>query len=465
MTVLPDILAHGLDVIICGSAVGTASKKAKAYYAGPGNQFWPTLNEIGITERILEPREYPLLLSCGVGLTDLNKSESGADVELSGQADDGDGLRLKIDGYSPAFLAFNGKRAAESFLGHKVKYGRQPETIGKTAIYVMPSTSGAARRFWDIEPWRELAEHITQRRRFRDEVPADLAQISGEAREDMRASLNRRVYHQIGLDLVKQRPDGERESRMTSLPEAANERALIATTANSFFSNNRDWLATPEATDAVVADFCTLYEQRAVSDNSGGIKFGDSFWLYFLARHLKPEFIVESGSHKGHSSWLLRQACPDAEIHCFDVSFRNLEWRDLSNHYHECDWMDSPMSAPKDATTLCYFDDHISHAQRIHEAHGRGFRTLLLDDDFAASMMHATGHPPTPTLAMIFDDSLEDGQKLEWLRNGKPRSFTIDAAELTAARSLVRRYAKTPDLGPLLRIRPQSGIAVAQLAD
>jgi TDG/mug DNA glycosylase family protein len=40
---------------------------------------------------------------------------------------------------------------------HSVDYGLMDEKIGDTALFVLPSPSGAARRFWDKKPWRELA--------------------------------------------------------------------------------------------------------------------------------------------------------------------------------------------------------------------------------------------------------------------------------------------------------------------
>ena len=45
--------------------------------------------------------------------------------------------------------AFVGKRAAEIAIKRTVKYGRLSETIGSTVLFVMPSTSGAARGYWD----------------------------------------------------------------------------------------------------------------------------------------------------------------------------------------------------------------------------------------------------------------------------------------------------------------------------
>ncbi len=37
--VLPDLLAPGLALVFCGSAVGAVSARLGASYAGPGNKF------------------------------------------------------------------------------------------------------------------------------------------------------------------------------------------------------------------------------------------------------------------------------------------------------------------------------------------------------------------------------------------------------------------------------------------
>jgi len=51
MDVLPDMLAPGLRIVFCGTAVGSASARRRAYYASPGNSFWPTLFRVGLTKR------------------------------------------------------------------------------------------------------------------------------------------------------------------------------------------------------------------------------------------------------------------------------------------------------------------------------------------------------------------------------------------------------------------------------
>lgn len=466
MTVLPDVLAPGLDVVFCGSAVGDASAKAGAYYAGPGNRFWETLAAIGLTDGELRPRDYQLVLTYGIGLTDMNKTDSGSDSSLSRDADEPRALRATLEKYQPAYLAFNGKRAAEAFFGAKVAYGRQPEPVGATVVHVLPSTSGAARGFWDVRHWQTLMDDITAHRLTRTGDEALYTMPAG-IKENFRVSLNRRLFHRIGLDLRKKRDESEFASRMTSAAEAGRLKGIVHGTARDFFARNEDLVPAPEpgALETLVDDFFEVYEQRAVRDNEGGTKFADSFWLFTVTRLLDPTLIIESGTHRGHSSWLMRQACPEAGIHCFDVSFRNLVSRDPAIHYHEHDWMDEPLEDADPGRSLCYFDDHISHAQRVREAHARGFRTLLFDDDFPAHHFHATGHPPAPTLAMMFDDTLKDGERIEWLRHGEPREFVFDAADAGRARALIAHYAKTPDLGPLLRVRPQSGLGIVRLVD
>jgi TDG/mug DNA glycosylase family protein len=156
-SVLPDVLVPGLAIVFCGTAVGAASARRRAYYAGPGNAFWSTLFEVGLTPTLLAPEDYPMLTSFGLGLTDLAKSISGADRILS-RADFGpDALREKIARFRPKVLAFTSKRAAKEFLGRPVHYGLLGERLVGTTLFVLPSPSGAARGFWDPAPWRDLA--------------------------------------------------------------------------------------------------------------------------------------------------------------------------------------------------------------------------------------------------------------------------------------------------------------------
>jgi TDG/mug DNA glycosylase family protein len=157
VSVLPDLLARDLAVVFCGTAVSAASARRRAYYAGPGNRFWRTLFEVGLTPRRLEPEEYESLREFGLGLTDLAKTVSGSDRILADDHFDRARLGDVIRQFSPRILAFTSKRAAEEFLRHPVDYGVIQEKIGTTVLFALPSPSGAARGYWDMERWRELA--------------------------------------------------------------------------------------------------------------------------------------------------------------------------------------------------------------------------------------------------------------------------------------------------------------------
>jgi TDG/mug DNA glycosylase family protein len=157
-------LKPDLRVVFCGTAAGAASARAGAYYAGPGNKFWRTLHEVGFMPRRIEPHRYKEILEFDLGLTDVNKSASGSDRAIGDRSWDVPGLRTKIDRFGPIWIAFNGKKAAEVSLGRKVDYGLQPELIGTTRVFVLPSTSGAASGAWSRAPWEALATLVTPSR-------------------------------------------------------------------------------------------------------------------------------------------------------------------------------------------------------------------------------------------------------------------------------------------------------------
>ena len=157
--ILPDLLEKNLDVVFCGTAASKKSKELNAYYAGPGNKFWITLNAIGITPTVLKPYDYKRLLDYNIGLTDICKTDYGNDSELNKKNYDQKDLYRKILKFKPRVVCFNGKNAALAYLKKKsVDYGYQSEKTEYTKFFIAPSTSGAANRFWNISIWKELVK-------------------------------------------------------------------------------------------------------------------------------------------------------------------------------------------------------------------------------------------------------------------------------------------------------------------
>jgi TDG/mug DNA glycosylase family protein len=164
-TILPDVLAENLRIVFCGTAAGRKSAQVGAYYAGLGNLFWPTLYRVRLTPRLFQPHQFREVLQYGIGLTDMAQQVFGADTDLKKTDFATNDFRLKIERYAPAIVAFNGKKSASIFLEQStnlIAYGLQSAAIGKTKIFVLPSTSARARSFWDESYWQYLADFAAE---------------------------------------------------------------------------------------------------------------------------------------------------------------------------------------------------------------------------------------------------------------------------------------------------------------
>jgi double-stranded uracil-DNA glycosylase len=175
--VLPDVLEQGLRFVFCGTAAGAVAARVGVPYAGPGNRFWWVLHETGLTPRELRADEFRELPRYGIGLTDVAKYTSGSDSSLTRSDFDPAAVVAKVERYAPAVLAFVGKRAGQEVLGRPVGYGPQGMRIGVSDVWVVPSTSGAARGAWSLEPWRALSAEVV-----RQEVGRELCHFTSTPR-------------------------------------------------------------------------------------------------------------------------------------------------------------------------------------------------------------------------------------------------------------------------------------------
>ncbi|MBK1667508.1 hypothetical protein CKO28_05620 [Rhodovibrio sodomensis] len=214
---------------------------------------------------------------------------------------------------------------------------------------------------------------------------------------------------------------------------------------------------------AWAGEFFRIHADSPAGDNPGGSGVNDSLWLFVLARALRPARIVESGTHRGHSAWILHRACPDTPIDSFDVDTGKLTWSHAQLQVHAGDWTQTIQPDPANAEALVFFDDHINHARRVVEAHARGFRWMLVDDNFAATQVHATGGPPLPSLDMLFDPEVVPGDEIAWSRGGKDYAWTYTEAAEHGARDLIESYEPLPELGGITRFPAGSGLSLVRL--
>ena len=170
---VPDILAPGLACIFCGINPGRRSAAAGAHFANPRNDFWRLLADAGLTPRLLAPAEQWELPALGYGLTNAARRTTRGSGDLrradfAGTAKRLENLAVEL---RPGMIAFVGKAAYAGPFREKPELGLQERRLGKTALFVLPSTSpaNAAVPYWERLRWfRALAEELAPAARPRD---------------------------------------------------------------------------------------------------------------------------------------------------------------------------------------------------------------------------------------------------------------------------------------------------------
>jgi hypothetical protein len=259
----------------------------------------------------------------------------------------------------------------------------------------------------------------------------------------VRRALNK-VLNPLGFDLNRI-PFSDRDSEPAS--KQMIERMVAGTLPTmrqiaEFFGGT----AAAEAAEQNIREFFPLYFGLTLHQTPGSSGFNAALTLFTAARALKPDVIVESGTFEGFGSWALRAGWPDAETHCFDLDFKTLRYRDSAIHYHEHDWASVPLEFRTSDRSLGYFDDHVNQAQRILESAERGLKWLVFDDNVSWHTLHRDGLPPVPTVDMVCDDVLADGERLEWTSKKTRMTYTRNKALDLAVRRTIKRYQRVDNL-------------------
>jgi double-stranded uracil-DNA glycosylase len=142
---IPDVIAPGLDVLFCGINPGLYSGATGHHFARPGNRFWRTLHLAGFTDRVLSPGEQHLLLTAGLGITNLVERATATADELTKDelVAGARALALRVEHFRPRFVAVLGVSAYRAGFGRPgAGIGPQPEGIGTARAWVLPNPSG-----------------------------------------------------------------------------------------------------------------------------------------------------------------------------------------------------------------------------------------------------------------------------------------------------------------------------------
>jgi len=142
---IPDLVAPGLRVLLCGINPGLMSAAIGHHFGNPANRLWPALHLAGFTPRRLHPTESGELLAYGVGITNLVARATATAAELTAaEIREGVGpLTRLVETYEPAWVAFLGLTSYRTAFGRKdAVVGRQDERLGLSRIWLLPNTSG-----------------------------------------------------------------------------------------------------------------------------------------------------------------------------------------------------------------------------------------------------------------------------------------------------------------------------------
>lgn len=158
------ILQPGLPLVVVGFNPGAVSAARGHYYAKPGNQFYPLLFRSGLTPRLLTPVEDRSLPDFGIGLVDLCPWRVGqSDLLTPADVARGRGRLLAVLRRArPRVVAFNGLMLFRHVFGRTPRPGPQPERIGASITFALPSTSGLVNGRWREREvaFRDLARFV-----------------------------------------------------------------------------------------------------------------------------------------------------------------------------------------------------------------------------------------------------------------------------------------------------------------
>jgi G:T/U-mismatch repair DNA glycosylase/ADP-ribose pyrophosphatase YjhB (NUDIX family) len=119
------------------------SAAAAAHFANPRNDFWRLLHDAGFTPRLYDPQEQHALPELGYGLTNAAYRTTPGSGDLRRGDFDHVEFETRIETVCPRAVAFVGKEAYRGLWNERPALGPQLRAIGRTGLFVLPSTSPA----------------------------------------------------------------------------------------------------------------------------------------------------------------------------------------------------------------------------------------------------------------------------------------------------------------------------------
>jgi TDG/mug DNA glycosylase family protein len=148
---VPDLVGPGVRLVFVGINPGLMTAATQIHFGSPGNRFRPALVGAGLLEAPIDGRagmtegDLARLVSLGVGITNLVPFATARADELTRTQLLAGRTRLEgfVEQHRPSVVAMLGITAYRvAFADPRAVTGRQPEPLGRAALWVVPNPSG-----------------------------------------------------------------------------------------------------------------------------------------------------------------------------------------------------------------------------------------------------------------------------------------------------------------------------------
>lgn len=167
MALLRDRIRPGVRVLFVGINPGIRSALTGHHFAGYSNRFWKLLYDARLVPEAITYEDDDRLPGWGFGITNIvARPTPGIDTLTAAEYVDGRRrLAAKIRRYRPDVVALVGVTVFRAMFPDRkgpIALGRQPETIGSSAVFVLPNPSGRNANYSYAEmlqAYRALRKH------------------------------------------------------------------------------------------------------------------------------------------------------------------------------------------------------------------------------------------------------------------------------------------------------------------
>ena len=206
----------------------------------------------------------------------------------------------------------------------------------------------------------------------------------------------------------------DRNSKILSKKDIDYRNSLLAEEMKFFF--NKIGLKQNYNIKLLIKEYDKLFYNSTLKNNDGGMGYNNGLITYLIVRIIRPKKLIESGVWKGFTTFLFHKATHiKTKIYSFDINLNKVEYRSKKSKYFEKD-IENEKNVDFKNFDLAFFDDHVSHYERILFCIKNKIRFVILDDDVSSFGVFSDGWPPIPTASMIFNYN-KISKHFKWKRN------------------------------------------------